>query len=56
MKNSFPRIVNIVATGSFGKPFGIEKEIEKTDSTIDQIVYKLYGLTPMEIKVVEGDG
>ncbi len=28
--------------------------IESTDSLIDQIVYKLYGLTDDEIKIVEG--
>jgi hypothetical protein len=29
------------------------KRIEATDRLIDQIVYKLYGLTPDEIKIVE---
>ena len=28
--------------------------IEQTDELIDQIVYKLYGLTEDEIKIVEG--
>jgi len=28
--------------------------IEATDRLLDQIVYKLYGLTEEEIKVVEG--
>src|SRR3990167_9499517 len=32
----------------------INKEIEKTDSLIDEEVYKLYGLTPEEIEIVEG--
>lgn len=31
----------------------IKAEIEKTDKKIDEEVYKLYGLTPEEIKVVE---
>jgi hypothetical protein len=31
----------------------IKDEIEKTDKKIDQGVYKLYGLTPEEIKIVE---
>jgi len=31
----------------------IKSEIEKTDKQIDQMVYKLYGLTPEEIKIVE---
>jgi hypothetical protein len=32
----------------------IKSEIEKTDKKIDEEVYKLYGLTPEEIAVVEG--
>ncbi len=31
----------------------IKSEIEKTDKEIDQMVYKLYGLTEEEIKIVE---
>jgi len=31
----------------------IKSEIEKTDKKIDEEVYKLYGLTPEEIKIVE---
>jgi hypothetical protein len=31
----------------------LEKEIQQTDNTIDSKVYKLYGLTPEEISVVE---
>ena len=31
-------------------------EIEKTDKEIDGLVYKLYGLTDEEIRVVEGIG
>lgn len=31
----------------------IKSEIEKTDKKIDEEVYKLYGLTPKEIKIVE---
>jgi len=31
----------------------IKTEIEKTDKKIDEVVYKLYGLTPEEIKIVE---
>jgi hypothetical protein len=31
----------------------IKQEIEKTDREIDQLVYKLYGLTEEEIKIVE---
>lgn len=32
----------------------LESEIEKTDKKIDEEVYKLYNLTPEEIKIVEG--
>jgi len=31
-------------------------KIEKTDQLIDQIVYRLYGLTEEEIRVVEDGG
>lgn len=33
----------------------IKSEIEKTDKKIDEEVYKLYGLTEEEIKIVEGN-
>ena len=33
----------------------IEAEIQKLDTEIDQRVYDLYGLTPEEIKIVEGE-
>ena len=33
----------------------IQSEIDKLDKTIDQEVYKLYGLTDDEIKIVEGN-
>ncbi|MEO0124505.1 MAG: hypothetical protein ABIL69_10950 [candidate division WOR-3 bacterium] len=33
----------------------IQKQIEKTDREIDEIVYKLYGITEEEKKVIEGD-
>jgi hypothetical protein len=32
----------------------IERQIQATDNQIDQLVYQLYGLTPEEIKIVEG--
>jgi hypothetical protein len=31
----------------------IEEEIKKTDAEIDELVYKLYGLTKEEIAIVE---
>ena len=33
----------------------LKSEIEKTDKKIDEEVYKLYGLTPEEIAIVEGN-
>jgi hypothetical protein len=36
------------------KQMAIKTEIETTDREIDQMVYKLYDLTPEEIKIVEG--
>ena len=33
----------------------IQEEINKTDKEIDEMVYKLYGLTDEEIKIVEGN-
>jgi len=35
------------------KWYGVKSEIEKTDKKIDEEVYKLYGLTEKEIKIVE---
>jgi type II restriction/modification system DNA methylase subunit YeeA len=32
----------------------LKNEIEKTDKEIDALVYKLYGLSDEEIKIVEG--
>ncbi|MEK7078661.1 MAG: hypothetical protein AAB929_01195, partial [Patescibacteria group bacterium] len=32
----------------------VKSEIEKTDKKIDDEVYRLYGLTEEEIKIVEG--
>lgn len=32
----------------------LKEKLQKTDALIDQIVYKLYGLTEQEIAVVEG--
>ncbi len=32
----------------------LKRRIDAVDAEIDQIVYKLYGLTEKEIKVVEG--
>jgi hypothetical protein len=34
----------------------LKEKIKRTDTLIDQIVYKLYGLTQGEIKLIEGSG
>jgi hypothetical protein len=34
----------------------IQRQIDATDKQIDQLVYKLYGLTDEEVRVVEGVG
>jgi type II restriction/modification system DNA methylase subunit YeeA len=34
----------------------LKEKLHKTDYLIDQIVYRLYGLTDEEIKIVEGKG
>lgn len=34
----------------------LQQQISQTDNEIDQLVYKLYGLTAEEIKIVEGNG
>lgn len=33
----------------------IQQQIDKTDKEIDQLVYKLYGLTEEEIKIIENE-
>jgi hypothetical protein len=32
----------------------VKREIESTDRQIDTLVYELYGLSPDEIKIIEG--
>jgi type II restriction/modification system DNA methylase subunit YeeA len=34
----------------------LKQQLKQTDKLIDQIVYKLYGLSEEEINVVEGKG
>ena len=50
-----------IKTNSFDREIALKKEIENLENicttnekTIDQMVYKLYDLTPDEIKIVEG--
>ncbi len=40
---------------SLSKLLPMKEKLQKTDWLIDQIVYKLYGLTEEEIKIVEGE-
>ncbi|MCL5036869.1 MAG: hypothetical protein M1269_07120 [Chloroflexi bacterium] len=40
---------------SIEKIIPLKKKILETDALIDQIVYKLYGLTDEEIAIVEGE-
>jgi hypothetical protein len=39
---------------SLSKLLPLKEKLRKTDWLIDQIVYKLYGITEEEIKIVEG--
>jgi len=41
--------------GSMNKLLPLMERIRKTDDLIDMVVYRLYGLTEEEIKIVEGD-
>ncbi|MEO0075676.1 MAG: TaqI-like C-terminal specificity domain-containing protein, partial [candidate division WOR-3 bacterium] len=37
------------------KWYSLKSEIEKTDNKIDEMVYKLYGITEKEKKIIEGE-
>lgn len=41
---------------SLGRVLPLKEHLRKTDALIDAVVYRLYGLTEEEIKVVEGRG
>jgi len=41
---------------SLGRVLPVKERLAKTDALIDQVVYRLYGLTEEEIGVVEGKG
>jgi hypothetical protein len=51
--DGYPRRTGIIEDG-FWFPIPIEETLHKTDWLIDQIVYKLYGLTEAEINIAEG--
>jgi hypothetical protein len=42
--------------GSLGRVLPLKERLKKTDTLIDQVVYRLYGLTEEEIREVEGRG
>ena len=42
--------------GSLERVLPMKERLAKTDALIDQVVYRLYGLTEEEIAVVEGRG
>ena len=48
------KIQLLVSTENSNKWNELKREIEKTEKQVDQLVYKLYGLTEEEIKIVEG--
>jgi hypothetical protein len=41
--------------GSVGKLLPLREWIRQTDELVDAIVYRLYGLTDEEIRIVEGN-
>jgi hypothetical protein len=45
---------NLVTISTPTERTAIERQIQATDTQIDQLVYQLYGLTKEEIKIVEG--
>jgi type I restriction-modification system DNA methylase subunit len=44
-----------IQTAKGSKKEQIQRQIEKTDREIDEIVYKLYGITEKERKIIEGE-
>ena len=43
-----------VQTAKGSRKEQIQRQIEKTDKEIDDLVYKLYGITEEEWKIIEG--
>ena len=61
IKDYKPLLDEAIKTNSFDREIALKKELENLENicttnekTIDQMVYKLYDLTPDEIKIVEG--
>jgi hypothetical protein len=54
VKRKESEYLNAEFNGSLGKLLPLRERIKQTDELIDAIVYKLYGLTEEEIRIVEG--
>ena len=54
VKRAFQEMVTREYTESLTKLLPIKQQLATTDRLIDQVVYRLYGLTEAEIAVVEG--
>lgn len=52
--NLVKKILKITENDNYSKNLNSQNDIKKFERQIDQLVYKLYGLTPEEIAVVEG--
>lgn len=48
-------LARLVAQFDRQHPTTLQNALTKTDREIDQLVYQLYGLTPAEIALVEGN-
>ena len=46
---------NLISVKTPHEKTTLQRQIEATDKRIDQLVYKLYGLTEEEIKIVESN-
>ena len=50
------QILSITKDGNYLENDSKKEKVKKIEEEIDQMVYKLYDLTPEEIKIVEGFG
>lgn len=53
-RKAFQDRLNVEFEGSLTKLRPLQEHLALTDHLIDQIVYRLYGLTDGEIQIVEG--
>ena len=49
------RILSITKLDNYSQDIQKQAKVKALESEIDQLVYKLYDLTPEEIKIVEGE-